>query len=220
MFLFGGQNRDKLHIVKNAIDLSGFTFDLLARASVRAQLGVTGDQLVIGHVGRFSAVKNQAFLVDVLTAAVSCGEDAVLVFVGDGELRGKVEQKVQALGLSSRVRFLGLRDDVSRLMQGFDVLAFPSLHEGIPLTLIEAQASGLPVLASDKVSAEALVLPGCTQMALSDSAEAWAAEACGMARTGRAEGCIDALAAAGYEINESAKALQESYLSLYEGARR
>lgn len=220
VFLFGRQNRDKLHIVKNAIDLSGFAFDPAARASARAELGVTGDQLVIGHVGRFGAVKNQAFLVDVLAACASLGEDVVLVFVGDGELRGKVEQKAASSGLSGRVRFLGLRDDVARLMQGFDVLAFPSLHEGIPLTLIEAQASGLPVLASDKVSAEALVLPNCAQMALSEPAEAWAAKASGMARAGRAEGCIDALAVAGYEINQSAKALQETYLSLYEGACR
>lgn len=219
-FLFGESNRQRLHIVKNAIDLSGFAFSPDARASARAELGVTDEQTVIGHVGRFGAVKNQAFLVDVLAAAVASGEDAVLALVGDGELLGKVEHRAASAGLSARVRFLGLRDDVARLMQGFDVLAFPSLHEGIPLTLVEAQASGLPVLASDRVSSEALVLPNCTQMALSESAAAWAAKACGMARMGRAEGCIEALSAAGYEINQSARALQEIYLSLYEGACR
>lgn len=220
VFLFGERNRDKLHIVKNAIDLSGFAFDTSARASARAELGVVDGQLVIGHVGRFSAVKNQAFLVDVLAAAVSRGEDAVLALAGDGELRGKIEHMAHAVGLSDRVRFLGLRDDVARLEQGFDVLVFPSLHEGIPLTLVEAQASGLPVLASDRVSGEALVLPNCARMALSESAGAWAARACGMARAGRAGGCTDALSAAGYEIGVSARGLQESYLSLYEGACR
>lgn len=219
-FLFGESNRQRIHVVKNAIDLSSFAFDSAARASARVELGVANGQTVIGHVGRFSAVKNQAFLVNVLAAAIAGGEDAVLAFVGDGELRDKVEQEAASAGLSTRIRFLGLRDDVARLMQGFDVLAFPSLHEGIPLTLVEAQASGLPVLVSDKVSAEALVLPNCSQMALSEPAAAWAAKACGMARMGRAAGCIEALSVAGYEINYSARALQETYRSLYEGARR
>lgn len=220
VFLFGKDNRSKLHIVKNAIDLTGFAFDSAARASARAELGVADEQLVIGHVGRFSPVKNQTFLVDVLAALAARDADAVLVFVGDGELREKAEEKVAAAGLSSRVRFLGLRDDVSRLMQGFDALVFPSLHEGIPLTLIEAQASGLPVLASDKVSAEALVLSNCARMGLGEPVDAWAEKICELVGRGRVSGCMAALAAAGYEINQSAKMLQESYLSLYEGARR
>lgn len=219
-FLFGESNRRKLHIVKNAVDLSGFAFNSPSRAKIRSELAVADGQIVIGHVGRFSAVKNQAFLLNVLAAAVDSGEDVVLAFVGDGELRSRVEQDAASAGLSSRVRFLGLRDDVACLMQGFDVLVFPSLHEGIPLTLVEAQASGLPVLASDEVSSEVLVLPNCGQMALSESVEKWAAAACGMARSGRAEGCIDALTAEGYEINQSAKSLQETYLSLYEGVHR
>ena len=219
-FLFGEENRSKLHIVKNAIDISDFAFDSDVRSSARAELSVADNQLVIGHVGRFSAVKNQEFLVDVLASLVEQGEDAVLVFVGEGGLRDKVEQKAISAGLFDRVRFLGLRDDVSRLMQAFDLLVFPSLHEGIPLTLIEAQASGLPVLASDRVSIEALVLPNCAQMSLVELPGAWAVKASALARSGRATGCVEALSDAGYEIKRSARALQESYLSLYEEAGR
>lgn len=219
-FLFGESNRQKLHIVKNAIDLARFAFNPAFRSSTRSELGVADGQIVIGHVGRFSAVKNQTFLLHVLAAALASGEDVVLALVGDGELRGKFERDVASACLSSRVRFLGLRDDVARIMQGFDVLVFPSLHEGIPLTLLEAQASGLPVLASDKVSTEALVLPQCKQMALSEPAGTWAATACAMARAGRVTDCIEALLSEGYEINQSARDLQETYLSLYEGARR
>ena len=220
IFLFGEKNRARLHIVKNAIDLSGFKFDPLARVSAREELGAADGQLVIGHVGRFSAVKNQAFLVDVLGALVACGEDVLLVFVGDGELRARVEEKAVSAGLAGHVRFLGLRDDVARLVQSFDVLAFPSLHEGIPLTLIEAQASGLPVLASDKVSPEALVMSNCARAPLDAPASVWAAELCRLAAMGRLAGCFETLADAGYEINRSAKDLQETYLSLYEGTGR
>lgn len=219
-FLFGDDKREKLHIVKNAIDLSNFAFDEMKRKSVRAELGAFNGQLVIGHVGRFSAVKNQSFLLDVLVALVARGENAMLVLVGDGELRRKVEGKTESAGLSSHVRFLGLRDDISQLVQGFDVLAFPSLHEGIPLALIEAQASGLPVLASDRVSAEALVLQSCAQMGLNDSPDAWAEKLRYLADQGRNNDGIKALTAAGYEICKSAEMLQESYLALYEGATR
>lgn len=217
-FLFGENNRSKLHIVKNAIDLTGYAFVADARLAARRELNVSNNQVVIGHVGRFSAVKNQSFLVDILTSLIGLGCDAVLVLVGDGELRSKVEEKAAATGLSGKIRFLGLRDDVARLMQAFDALCFPSLHEGIPLTLIEAQSSGLPVLTSDKVSSEALVMPNCARISLSKGAEEWASKLFNLSSKGRVEGCREALAAAGYEIESSARGLQDSYLKLYEGA--
>lgn len=217
-FLFGKRNRDKVHVVKNAIDLEGFCFDPLTRASVRRELGVGEGQLLLGHVGRFCAVKNHAFLVDLLVELLRDGMDAVLAMVGGGELRDDIENKVASLGLAGRVRFLGIRDDVPSLMQAFDVLVFPSLHEGIPLTLIEAQASGLPVLASDKVSLESLVAPNTVQLSLDSSLGDWVAKVHSLAEGGRCSDPIPLLTDAGYEIGSSVRGLQEAYLSLYEGA--
>lgn len=217
-FLFGKENLPRVLVVKNAIDLEGFRFDENRRAEARAELDLCDGQIAIGHVGRFSAVKNHAFLVDLLAELRGEGVDAAMVFVGDGELRGEIERKVQGLGLSGSVRFLGLRDDVSRLIQAFDVMAFPSFHEGIPLTLIEAQASGLPVVASDAVSEEALVLPDTACLPLDASLFEWAGEVMRLASGGRSRHAIKRLAEAGYEIRTSARSLQSAYLSLYEGA--
>lgn len=217
-FLFGEKNLPKIHVMKNAIDLKGFRFDETSRVEARAEIGLRNEQVAVGHVGRFSIVKNHAFLIDLLAELRDEGFDAVLVLAGDGELRGEIERKVHGLGLSGSVRFLGLRDDVAKLVQAFDVMAFPSLHEGIPLTLIEAQASGLPVLASDKVSGAALVLPNTARLPLDALMSEWAGAVVRLASGGRCKQAIGRLAEAGYEIGASAKALQAVYLSLYEEA--
>lgn len=218
-YLFGEKNSSKISIVKNAIDLKQFEYDHGARIAKRKELGLADGQLAIGHVGRFSAVKNQAFLIDILSTLDSEGLDAVLVLVGDGELRSSIEKKAVQAGLLDKVLFLGLRDDISQLMQAFDVFCFPSLHEGIPLVLIEAQASGLPILTSDAVSSEALVMNNASQLSLSCSLEAWSTKVIELALCGRAQNCFGMLSAAGYEINSSALRLQNTYLSLYEGVK-
>ena len=219
-FLFGDQNAGRIHVVKNAIDLSRFRFGDEARSELRAALGVGRGQLLVGHVGRFSAVKNHAFLVELLAELRTEGVDAQLALVGDGELRHEVEQQASGKALADRVHFLGLRDDVPRLMSAFDILVFPSLHEGIPLTLIEAQASGLPVLTSDKVSAESLILPHTARLSLDAPLVEWASQTLALAQSGREADPTPALTAAGYEIHASARGLMESYLALYEEAVR
>ena len=202
----------------NAIDLEGYRFDAETRVRMRAELGIAEDQVAVGHVGRFSAVKNHAFLVDILAEMRREGTNAMLVLTGDGELRHEVERKASSLGLDASVRFLGLRSDVSDVVQAFDVLAFPSLREGIPLSLIEAQASGLPVLASDAVSAEAMVLPNAERLPLSAPVSEWARAVARLAEGGRTEDPIPVLAEAGYEIGASARSLMAEYQRLYQGA--
>lgn len=217
-FLFGEENLPKVRVLKNAIDLGGFRFDAATRASVRAELGISEGQLAVGHVGRFSAVKNHVFLIDLLAELRSAGTDAILVLVGDGDLRAEIERRAERLGVADSARFLGLRNDVPQVMQAFDVLAFPSLHEGIPLTLIEAQASGLPIVASDKVSSEALVLPNTVHASLGAPISEWVEAVVRLARTGRARRAVEMLSAAGYEIRSSAASLEESYLELWREA--
>ena len=214
-FLFGEANLSKVHVVKNAIDLEGYRFDAETRMRMRDELGIAENQIAIGHVGRFSAVKNHAFLVDLLAELRREGTDAVLALAGDGELRQETEHKASSLGLDASVRFLELRDDVPDVVQAFDVLAFPSLREGIPLSLIEAQASGLPVLASDAVSAEAMVLPNAERLPLSAPVSEWARVAVMLAEGGRIEDPIPVLVEAGYEIGASARSLMAEYQRLY-----
>ena len=218
LFLFGEKNLDKVHVVRNAVDLEAYRFDSGARESVRRELDIADGQLAVGHVGRFSKVKNHAHLINLLVELRARGVDAVLVLCGGGELHDDLQNMVRKSGLDAYVRFLGVRDDVPRIVNAFDVFVFPSLYEGISLALIEAQANGLPVLASDAVSGESLMLPTAESMSLELPIGDWAEAAIRLSCGGRAEGTIEVLTDAGYEIHRAAKELAEAYFALYGAA--
>lgn len=145
-------------------------------AAVRGEFGFSGDDLVIGHVGRFTSQKNHAFLLEIAAAAGKIDPRAKFLLVGDGPLRPEIEFRSRALGLQSRIAFAGLRPDVPRLMRGgMDAMLLPSVHEGLPLVLLEAQAAGLASVVSEGITEEAVVHPTLVRkLALSVSPMAWA----------------------------------------------
>lgn len=175
--LFGQDWRKdpRWRVLHTGIDLAPFA-DAVDRAAVRDEFGIAPDVLVIGHVGRFVPEKNHGFLMKI--AACVCGKEpkAFFVFAGDGLLRKGMEERAVALGISERTRFLGIRSDVPRLMKGlFDVFLFPSLSEGFPVALMEAQASGLYCVIANNISIEAEILPELvTRLPLADSPDEWA----------------------------------------------
>ncbi|RKD23165.1 glycosyl transferase family 1 [Ammoniphilus oxalaticus] len=141
-------------ILKNGIESERFLFSPDVRLQVRRDLGLTEDHFVLGHVGRFNRQKNHRFLIEMFAELQKVKKDARLILTGDGPLRPEIEQQVKDFGLDERVTFLGVRSDIDRLMQAFDVFAFPSFHEGLPVTLIEAQGAGLPCVLSDTITKE------------------------------------------------------------------
>ena len=116
---------------------------------VRAELNLPGDAPLMIHVGRFIDAKNHGFLVDIFRSAREQRGDLQLVLVGEGPLRAEVSQQVQDYGLADCVHFLGLRSDVPRLLKAADVMVMPSTREGMPVTMLEATAAGLPIVVSD-----------------------------------------------------------------------
>ena len=154
-WLFGERLVDsgKVSVLPNAIELERFSFSDSGRAAVREDLGLVGRN-VVGHVGRFMYQKNHEFLVKSFAVVAKRDADAMLLLVGDGELRKEVEDQVTALGLADRVVFTGRRTDVPNLLQSMDVLAFPSRYEGLGMAVIEARATGLPCLISEYVPIE------------------------------------------------------------------
>ncbi|MBM7604656.1 glycosyltransferase involved in cell wall biosynthesis [Metabacillus crassostreae] len=140
-------------LLKNGIDTEKFTFSKKIRDKIRNELGVE-DRLVLGNVGRFNHQKNHSFLIDVFSELNIIEPKACLVLVGDGALRSDIEEKVKRLGLEEKVKFLGVRSDINSLLQAFDLFVFPSFHEGLPVTLIEAQGAGLPCLISENITKE------------------------------------------------------------------
>lgn len=140
----------EVKILKNGIDVDQFKFNPDIRKKLRKEYHIADDILVLGHVGRFTYEKNQSFLIDVLA---QCFEKCkykkfFLVLIGDGALLENVKMKVEKLGLEKNVIFLGAKDNVYDYMQMFDIFLFPSLYEGLGIVGIEAQASGLPIIAS------------------------------------------------------------------------
>jgi len=175
--LFGAawKTDTRWQVLYYGVDLKPF-YDRVDSIGVRAELGIPADAFVIGHIGRFETQKNHLFLLEIAAEVAKQELKMHLLLIGDGSLRSDIEQKVVQMGLSDRVTFAGNRSDVPRLMlKAVDLFLFPSLHEGLGLVLIEAQAAGLPCIFSDVVPEEAdLVRPLLQRISLSKSASIWA----------------------------------------------
>lgn len=210
-WMFGGA---PYRIVNNAIDTVKYSFDPKRRNSVRNTLSIPDDDFVVGHVGRFNAVKNHTFLLDVFAAVKRMKANAVLLLVGDGNLRAEMEQKAVALGISDSVIFTGVRSDVPDLMQAMDCFVFPSLYEGLPVTLIEAQAAGLPCVASDAVPTECDKTDLVRHIPLSASTIQWADHILQTQSIPRRNTEMQIIQA-GYDIKVNAVCLQNFYLDLW-----
>ncbi len=211
-WMFGGA---PYQIINNAIDVTTYTYDTNKHVELRRHLGLA-DELVIGHVGRFNPQKNHSFLIDIFAALLKKEPNAVLLLVGGGEGMSKMQEKAQELGIAKHVRFLGVRSDVADLMQAMDVFVFPSLYEGLPVTMVEAQAAGLPCIISDKVPTECILTEGLVDiMPLSASPEAWAEKILAKRAIPRTDRRAE-IAAHGFDITTEAVKLQEFYLKAYE----
>lgn len=211
-WMFSGHS---FQVVNNAIDTKKYVYDEKIRTRFRNELGIDPQDVVIGHVGRFSYPKNHTFLID-LFAKFQEGRKATLLLVGDGELRAQMEQKVARLGIAEKVIFTGLRSDVAELMQAMDVFVFPSNYEGLPVTMVEAQAAGLPCLISDKVPGDCIMTDLVEILALEDSVEAWKEKMDALSQRKR-ENTFDVIRQAGYDIEENARRLQQVYVELVQG---
>lgn len=159
-------------ILNNAIDTKKYIFSPAKRRQIRSQFGIKEDEFVIGHVGRFSPVKNHRFILDVF-CAIQEQCKAKLLLIGDGPLRTTIERKVKKLRVDNKVIFTGIRDDVTDLLQVMDIFILPSIYEGLPLTIIEAQAAGLPCFISDKVPLECKITDLVQQIPVNAGIKAW-----------------------------------------------
>jgi glycosyltransferase involved in cell wall biosynthesis len=132
--------------------------------TTRQSVGIPEGVRVLGHVGRFDEQKNHEFLLRFARQVLEARPTTWLLLVGDGPLRTKMQEAATRLGIAERTVFAGVRGDIPALLNGaIDVFVFPSLHEGLPLAVLEAQAAGLPILLSDRVTEETCVVPGLIQ---------------------------------------------------------
>lgn len=207
-WMFGGA---PYTVVNNAIDAAQYRYRQVRAREVREALGIAEDTFVIGHVGRFCPVKNHTFLLDAFGELCREDKHAMLLLVGDGQLRSSAEEKAKVMGLKDRVLFAGVRSDVCDLMQAMDVFVFPSFYEGLPVSLVEAQAAGLPCVISDRVPDACMLTDLVQRVSLEESTRQWA-ERILAARAIVRRDRFDEIAACGFDIVSNAAWLQEYYI--------
>ena len=216
-WLFGNKlyNQNKVYLLNNAIDLDKFKYDEKIRKQIRSELNIDDDTLVIGHIGRFVKQKNHEFLIDIYSEIYKRNNNSLLLLVGQGPDRDKIEDKVKDLGLSNNIKFLGQRGDANRLYQAFDVFLLPSLYEGLPVVGVEAQASGLLCILSSAMTKETKVLDITTFVDLSNTKEEWANILLDKYNKYTRVDTKNEISNNGFNIRLEANKLENKYLELY-----
>jgi len=205
---FNKSNKE-IHIISNGINTSQFQYSEVIRKQIREELRLADNVLCIGHVARFSALKNHMFLLDVFKA-MRVHTNCILVLVGDGPLVENVKSAVHTAGLSDYVKFLGARHDVNKLYQAFDVFLLPSLSEGFGLVAVEAQCAGLGCVVSEHVPTTVSCSDYIRFLPL-DDVNVWAKTAFDMIQHNRADGADSVLSA---ELD--AKTMCDKILEVYQ----
>lgn len=176
-WLFGDNlwKKKKSLVLKNAIETEKFIFNFNIRNKMRKMLHLENN-IVIGHTGKFTDQKNHEFIIDIFKEIYDKNNNFRLILVGEGELEEQIKEKVKEMKIEKAVIFLGKRVDINNILQGIDVFLFPSKYEGLPVSLIEAQASGLKCIVSDIVSNEVKITNLVSFISLKEKPLIWASK--------------------------------------------
>lgn len=206
-WMFGKQSFEVVH---NAIDIPRFAYQKEKADKIRQEFHLEGKH-IYGNVANFAECKNHTYLLKIYRRIIDRDPDAMCFCLGEGDLRPKIEEEIRELHLEDRVILTGIRSDVEDFMSCMNVLIFPSVFEGLPLTLIEAQAAGLPALISDTITREVIVSEGLVeQLSIEADPDVWAERAVQLAGALQDRHCpYESIAAAGYDITKLAGWYQE-----------
>lgn len=213
-FVFGPSRKDIVYM-HNAIDTKKFVYDHSTENAVRDEYNL-GSAYVVGHVGRFFEPKNHSFLIDIFNEIHKRVPNSVLMLVGGGELEdvcmNSIKEKVRRLGLKESVRFCGVCSDVNRIMNAFDVFVLPSLWEGFPVVMVEAQTEGIQCFISDTVLPECILTENVSVISLQESASKWAEIILSKSNYKKRD-MSQQIEDKGYDIISNAKWLERFYIS-------
>lgn len=174
-WMFGKKFMNKYNVVdiKNGIDISKYKFSNSVRNDYRNRLKVDSDTVIVGSIARLENQKNHAFLLRIFKDYIDRNPNSLLLIAGEGSLKNKLVDETIQLGIKDRVKFLGNRNDIPNLLQAVDILLMPSLYEGMPFVGMEAQAAGLPIVASDTVDHDLNITGQVTFLKLTDAVSVW-----------------------------------------------
>lgn len=195
----------KTAVIRNGVNIGQFRAPGITREEKRHQLGIPNDAFVVGHVGRFTPEKNHAFLVEVFREIAKKREDAYLLMVG-AESPDKTVEQLKEYGLQNRYSILSHRKDVNEILKTLDVFVFPSVFEGFPVSVIEAQAAGIRCVISDRIPQKVICTEDCIPLPL-ESPETWAEAALDPDRKHKpVNDLLD------YDMNREIRRLEKLYL--------
>lgn len=160
-------------VLNNGIDTNKFRFNVEKRLNIRNLFGISEDTVVLGHVGKIYKPKNHDFLLHVFADYLKCNDSSVLLLVGDGELASEIKSLAKRLKIEEHVIFAGMQMDIAAYLSAMDIFIFPSLWEGLPLSLIEAQASGLNCIASENIDISANVTNRVKMLPINNGTTEW-----------------------------------------------
>lgn len=163
------------NVILNSVNLEDFYYKDHIRYKIRKKLNLE-EKIVIGHTGTLNSVKNQSFLIEIMSELLKINPNTYLILIGDGPEMDKLQYKAKELGIQESILFLGTQKYVSEYLMAMDVFVFPSKHEGLGIALIEAQITGLPCIISDVIPEEAIINNNIKQLSLNESEKVWASE--------------------------------------------
>ena len=206
IYTFGKRDYEKglVNILPNGLDLKYFSYTEIGRESIRREFNIRDSQKVIGHVGRFSTQKNHSFLLYIFEEYHKKEPNSVLMLIGEGELKAEIQRRVIEMKLDECVVFAGIRADMPSVYSAMDAFVFPSLYEGMPNVIIEAQACGLPCVIADTITKEANVSGFIEYESLRNNLESWGKKISECVGNGRIDSSI-AMKNAGYDIDDVVK---------------
>lgn len=200
----------KYSVLPNGIELQKYDFNEQVRRDVREELELQ-EHFVVGHVGRFSIQKNHAFLLEIFQKIYERDSTSILLLFGEGELMNEMKEKAEKLGISDATIFYGVSNQMEKMWQAMDVFLMPSLHEGLPVTSIEAQASGLPCVFSDCITKEVDLTGKAEFLSLKEEPDIWANAVLNCKGRERIGGS-SMLKDASYDIQKTAQIVSDFYL--------
>lgn len=178
---------ERYYDIPNAIIAENYLFDIDKRNKIRTMLGVKEEVKIYGHVGSFTAPKNHDFLLEVFSAILVADPQAILVLCGEGERKAEIQEKARTLGIADKIILTGNVGNVHEYMMAMDVMIFPSFFEGFPITVLEAQATGLPIVLSDNITNEVFLTDCVYPLPLQVGAVEWASKCIEVRNTNRQE---------------------------------
>ena len=216
IWLFGNKisKTNKCFVLNNSIHTDKFLYNDKVRNEVRNKFNLN-NKFVIGNVGRYAPVKNHTFLIDIFYELQKKHQEAFLLLVGDeSHVKQEIIRKISSLKIDSKVLVLSNRNDVSELLQAMDVFVMPSLYEGLPVTLIEAQASGVPIVMSKNITDEVIITNLISKISLDEKIETWVETIENLNNFERSNKKND-IVSAGYDIKKNVEWLESFYKKIY-----